>query len=62
MTQRETMKQIRDLGLTVSSKNDEWRVNYKNGTEDTAYYCEDKKDALDTAKFMVSEIKWNNEW
>ncbi len=55
-----TRLSLRDLknrmpsGMTISWKSDaeEYRVNFRNGTEATAYYTSDSADALATAKDM----------
>lgn len=56
-TQKETIAQIRALGMSVRYVSDtgEYRVNFKNGSEDTAYYTDCPIDALGTAKAMKKE-------
>lgn len=43
---------IRAMGMSVRVKDGEIRVNYKNGDESTAYYTNDRQDAVDTACIM----------
>lgn len=38
--------------LSVRLLYGEYRVNYRNGSEDTAYYTDDAIDAVDTAKLF----------
>ncbi len=60
MTQKQTMTIIRSYGLTVNIKDGEYRVNYKNGEEGTAFYTDDKEDAVNTAKLMYDGITVKN--
>lgn len=57
MTQREVLKAIRAMGLTVGrTPYGEYRINFKaadGGTEDSATYTEDNADAYGTALHMV---------
>ena len=39
--------------ISVRLKDDEYRVNFKSGSEATAYYTTDAKDAIYTAWAMV---------
>lgn len=63
LTIGEVLDTIRQMGLTCSYKplgykSWEFRVNHsphKGGTEATAYYTEDRQDAIDTAKRMKQE-------
>lgn len=57
MTITETKQRIRQLGLTCryDSATGEFRVNLlpqDGGNEDTAYYTDDRQDAVDTAQAM----------
>lgn len=52
MNQKAMMKQIRKLGLSVSKTDGEFRVNYRGGSEETAYFTNDCQDALATAIAM----------
>lgn len=47
---KETCK---SLGLTCSVRDGEYRVNYPNGAESTAYYTDDPVDAIQTARQMA---------
>lgn len=57
LTDKEAQKQIRETGATVSRKDGEYRVNVPGGTEGTAYYTDDAKDAVGTAKHMMDTYK-----
>jgi len=48
-----TRKAIQKLGLTARRRGGEWRINYRNGQEETAYYTNDSADALGTAREMA---------
>lgn len=43
---------VRAMGLTVRKREGEFRVNYANGREETAYYTNDAEDAVNTARAM----------
>lgn len=45
-------KRVREMGLTVTKRDGEFRVNYPNGGEATAYYTNDAADAVGTADAM----------
>ena len=53
MTFAELKAQI-PAGIVIRKIEDEYRVNLRGGTEDTAYYTDDKEDALATARAMDS--------
>lgn len=53
MTQHDMMAKISDLGLTVSVKDGEIRINHKGGKEETAYYTTDRDYAVATAQAMI---------
>ncbi len=53
MTQHEMIKSVRDLGMTCSVRDGEIRVNFKDGKEETAYYTNDREDAVTTAQMMI---------
>ncbi len=55
MNQTEALNEIRSLGMTATVKEREFRINYKGGSEETAYYTDDPQDAVDTAKHMKRE-------
>lgn len=39
-------------GMSLSCRDGEYRLNYPNGEEATAYYTNDLQDAIDTAEAM----------
>jgi hypothetical protein len=48
-------------GLTIrSTGGGEYRVNFKGGDEETAYYTNDLKDAVDTGIIMAKQRRRNN--
>lgn len=53
LTDKEAQKLIREAGATVSRKDGEYRVNIPGGTEATAYYTDDPRDAVGTARAMM---------
>lgn len=55
MTIREAQAELRPLGivLTKDVASGEYRVNYRGGEEATAYYTDDKVDALHTGREMA---------
>ena len=55
LTDKEAQKQIRETGATVKKVDGEYVVNVPGGTEGTAYYTDDRKDAVETAKAMMKE-------
>lgn len=61
LTDKEAQKQIRATGATVTRKDGEYRVNVPGGTEATAYYTDDKADAVGTAKAMMGRHAELNE-
>jgi hypothetical protein len=55
MTRDDARKQLQALGLVLKRTPDgEWRVNFKGGDEETAYYATDLTDALDTGRMMAA--------
>jgi hypothetical protein len=52
MTQKQAFTLIRSYGLSISKKENEYRINYKGdwAIEATAFYTMDLQDAIDTAK------------
>lgn len=53
MTDKQLYTAVRNLGLTISKTCcSEFRINLKGGTEASAYYTDDKDDALATAVDM----------
>lgn len=55
LTQKEALAQIRATGATVNVKDGEFRVNVPGGGEGPAYYTDDPKDAIGTAKAMMEQ-------
>ncbi len=55
LTDKEAQKQIRALGAIVKRVDGEYKVNVPGGTEATAYYTDDKKDAVGTARAMMKQ-------
>lgn len=55
MTKQQVRDAIRAAGMTGTYRDGEWRVNFPNGREATAYYTTDDQDAIDTAKAMAQE-------
>lgn len=48
-----TAKQfLSTMGMKITKSNDEYRVNFKNGNEATAYYTDDLDDAVNTGIAM----------
>ena len=54
MNTKRTKKAIQALGMTARRRDGEWRINYRNGREETAYYTNDNADALQTAQTMAT--------
>lgn len=56
LTLTEAQKTLSPLGITIKHVRDtgEYRVNFKGGGENTAYYTDDLKDALSTGEKMAS--------
>lgn len=59
-----TLKQVRALlaheGITIRKRDNEYRVNYKNGKEATAYYTDDIDDAFHTGLAMAQELDYDS--
>jgi hypothetical protein len=54
MTLREAKSIARRLGLTLRKlRSGEFRVNFRDGNETTAYYTDSLEDAFDTAVEMA---------
>lgn len=58
-TVSEAFDQIRATGAKVTRKDGEFRVNVPGGTEGTAYYTSDAKDAIETAKSIMKQYSSN---
>lgn len=51
---KQVMKLLRPLGLVLKkNEHDEFRLNYRGGSEETAYYTDDIDDAVHTAWEMA---------
>lgn len=48
---------LSEIGMGITKRDDEYRVNFKNGTENTAYYTNDLQDALETGMKMAGYVK-----
>lgn len=55
MTLEQAQEQASRLGMSISKRDGEYRVNFKFGTEDTAYYTDDLEDAVGTVVAMIRE-------
>jgi translation initiation factor 2 alpha subunit (eIF-2alpha) len=54
MTLQQAKSIARHLGLTLRTvRSDNYRVNFRDGNETTAYYTNDLEDAVNTAVEMV---------
>lgn len=53
LTQANVSTTLRNLGIVIRKRDGEYRVNFKGGSEATAYYTDDIQDALDTGKMMA---------
>jgi hypothetical protein len=55
-TRQMTLEMARDalaeFGMVIKKADDEYRVNFKNGSEDTAYYTDNIADAVMTGYAM----------
>lgn len=43
------------IGVTITRRLDEYRVNFRGGREATAYYTSDLADAYGTGRMMITE-------
>lgn len=53
----ETRIALKVIGVTLTRKDGEFRVNLKDGAEATAYYTDDLEDALGTGHQMAAHKK-----
>ena len=53
----EVRTRLRELGMTITHVDDEYRINFRNGKEATAYYTNCLDDALCTALLMKAILK-----
>lgn len=52
MTMAQAKAILRAVGLSIRLRDGEYRVNYANGSEATAYYTNDRDDAVNTGLAM----------
>lgn len=59
LTQAMVKSELNAMGLSFrrTAWGDEFRVNYRGGTEETAHYTDDLEDALGTGRYMAAELK-----
>ena len=55
MTLQEAKSIARHLGLTRTVRSGDFRVNFRDGNETTAYYTDNLEDAVNTAVEMARE-------
>lgn len=54
MTQKEARQRLRDFGMVLrKTDGGDFRVNFRNGAESSAYYTDNLKDAVDTGQNMA---------
>jgi hypothetical protein len=65
MTDKELYTKVRAIGMKITKCDGEYRVNFRNGKEATAYYTTAKDDALLTAEAMMrrrlAQAGWTDE-
>lgn len=54
-TIKSVQAELRPLGIVLRRVEGEWRVNYRGGSEQTAYYTMSLEDARATGIFMAEE-------
>jgi hypothetical protein len=52
LTLTNVRKELRRLDIVITHVDDEYRVNFRGGSEATAYYTNDLQDAFDTGRAM----------
>lgn len=60
-TDKQLFMAVRCIAMSIRKRDGEYRVNYRNGSESTAYYTNDRADAYETAKRMREESKQREE-
>lgn len=61
MSIQEAKTIVRALGLTLRKQTTgEFRVNFQNGGQESAYYTDDLADAVDTARVMADSTAFYN--
>lgn len=53
MTDKEAARYLRAIGCTLRKRDGEYRVNVRGAGEGTAYYTDDRADAVDTGRAMM---------
>jgi hypothetical protein len=53
MTLHDAATLLRAYGMTLKCRDGEYRVNYRGGSEVTAYYTDDRHDAVMTGVAMA---------
>jgi hypothetical protein len=56
MTRLQARQILRDHDMTITKRDDEYRVNYKDGDENSAYYTNCIFDAVDTGIEMRKAV------
>jgi hypothetical protein len=61
ITLKQAKAELKPLGITITYKStwNEYRVNFqqnRGGSEDTAYYTDDREDAVATGREMAREL------
>jgi hypothetical protein len=57
LTLADVRTRLREMGMVITHVDDEYRINFRNGKEATAYYTNALDDALGTALLMKGMIK-----
>ena len=55
MKLKDAKRILKEIGMSISKKDGEYRVNYKGGKESTAYYTDGLDDAVSTGIAMSKE-------
>lgn len=53
ITDRDARRVLRNFGMTLSKRDNEYRVNFLGAREASAYYTNDVSDALNTGTLMA---------
>jgi hypothetical protein len=63
MTLQEAKSIARHLGLTLRKvRSGDYRVNFRDGNETTAYYTDNLEDAVNTAVEMARKLHRTESW
>lgn len=60
MTMKQAKEALKKIRVTIRKRDGEYRVNLAEGNEDTAYYTDDLKDAVDTGIMMRHHANQNH--